>query len=325
MRYNVLSRLILGLRPTVALPVLLAASLTTAQAQVTLAPTVDSLEIGVPTEVRIAHPAASGVQFQYPDEFAWPDSLVIDSLAQWGGLELIRRTETSPTGATFLVRTFEIDTVQVPPLPVLRISGDDSTLLYTDARLLFVRSSIDSTITDLRPIAPLATFPRPWWHYAVALLGLALLGWGIYRAVVWFTSRPTESSVDDVEENIDERTPLERAIEAFEALTPPSDAKEAIRTHYYAQSHIVRAYLEEQFGIAALESTTQELAVALSGQGDVTAAMQADLIGQLEAGDLVKYADVQRSPDVAVQSATALRHWIETIDAGLMASAEVPS
>jgi hypothetical protein len=319
-----LNRLIPCVRLSFALPLLLAISLSTAEAQVTLAPAVDSLEIGVPTEVRIAHPAASGVRFQYPDEFVWPDSLVVDSLPQWGGLELIRRTETTPTGATFLVRTFEIDTVQVPPLPVLRISGEDSTLLYTDARLLFVRSSIDSTITDLQPIAPLATFPRPWWHYAVAVLGLALLGWGIYRAFVWFTSRPTESSpVEEVEEPIDERTPLERAIEAFEALPPPGETKEAIRAHYYAQSHIVRAYLEEQFGVAALESTTQELAVSLSGQAPVTAAMRADLIQQLEAGDLVKYADVQQSPEVSVQSAAALRQWIETTDARLNASAEV--
>ncbi len=124
----------------------------------------------------------------------------------------------------------------------------------------------------------------PWVIGAVVILGLGFVMWSLYKKM---TAKPVAPIVQKI---------IYPSYVVAERLLNELKAKQLwqkgeIKAYYSELSHILRGYLEEQFKMPALESTTDELISTLNNnsfQDDVIDKME----GLLQTADLVKFAKV---------------------------------
>ena len=122
----------------------------------------------------------------------------------------------------------------------------------------------------------------PWVIGTVVILGLGFVMWSFYKKM---TAQPVAPVVQKI--IYPPYVIAERLLNELKAKKLWQ--KGEIKDYYSELSHILRGYLEEQFKIPALESTTDELVYTLNNnsfQDDVIDKME----GLLQTADLVKFA-----------------------------------
>lgn len=128
----------------------------------------------------------------------------------------------------------------------------------------------------------------PWWVYILIVLGLALVGFGIFVLVKH--KRPLKK-VEEVH-----IPPLEKANELLKKLEGKHLLEKGEIKHYYSElTDIARVYIEEAIHIPAMESTTSELIAALriavaKKNMKLTPETVENLEAVLRQADLVKFA-----------------------------------
>ena len=128
------------------------------------------------------------------------------------------------------------------------------------------------SILTLRNVLPEP--PWTWQQWSIALgsllIALALLTW-LGRIIWQQTHRPAP--------------PIPPEVQARDALRPLQDeqwlAPEKLKEYHYRLSEVVRTYVEQQFGVAAPDMTTEEFLREVRGEWDGAAKKHADwLIGE---------------------------------------------
>ena len=198
--------------------------------------------------------------------------------------------------------------VVLPPWTVEVRADSLQALASTDSIRLFVTSVLDDSLAqaglrDLKPQAALRVSPWPWILAGLAVVGLA-------AAFFWWWRRRRRRRAAPV-------VPLERlrpahevALEALRRLESrrlPVDGK--FEEHHVRLSEILRRYLEDGFGVAALEETTEEILFDLDRHGFDRATVKQ--VGALCAeSDLVKFAKHGPTVEECIRSLEHVRDFV---------------
>ena len=187
-------------------------------------------------------------------------------------------------------------------VPIQRIEIDGAGY-FTDSLLVAVATvPVDTTTQKMYDIKPLIQVEKNNAAFWIKLLGtlliLGLLGWLIYR--FFFQKKPlTEEEKEAI------LPPYDRALLELKRLENSRYLIQDEYKKYYSElTAIVRAYLEEEVHISALESTTQQLIEKLEllkDAGELN--LEEDTIKQfnqiLQTADLVKFAKSKPPTNVA--------------------------
>ena len=187
-------------------------------------------------------------------------------------------------------------------VPIQRIEIDGAGY-FTDSLLVAVATvPVDTTTQKMYDIKPLIQVEKNYAAFWIKLLGtiliLGFLGWLIYHT--FFKKKPlTEEEKEAI------LPPYDRALMELKRLENSRYLIQDEYKKYYSElTGIVRAYLEEEVNISALESTTQQLIEKLEllkDAGELN--LEEDTIKQfnqiLQTADLVKFAKSKPPTNVA--------------------------
>lgn len=196
---------------------------------------------------------------------------------------------TETTTAIVDARLFTTGTITTPPLdvPVTDGAGNLTRVAFAPATVTIasVLPPGGSDLKDIKAQAGLRTLP-------VALIaGAALLALAVAAAVVlWRRSRQPQPVID-------RRLPHQRALDALaaiEAMALPAEGR--YKEHYTLVSNTIRTYVEQRYGVPALERTTTEIRRDLR-HIDMPPAIPALLVAFLQESDLIKFSTF--TPDMA--------------------------
>ncbi|RXK87714.1 hypothetical protein EST62_06120 [Chlorobaculum sp. 24CR] len=155
-------------------------------------------------------------------------------------------------------------------------------LAITPTASVTVLGMSDSTVTELRPIAPPVSAPFPAWLLAPVLIALAALGLAGYLVARLVTA--LRRHLDD---------PVRAARQKLRAIRRQLSKGLVPADGYESLSNILREFLQKRYRFGAMEMVTQEIAEELA---DRKINIRQELIELLDRADLVKFAD--RRPDI---------------------------
>lgn len=151
---------------------------------------------------------------------------------------------------------FGTEDVMLPELPVLLISGTDTTTLTTPPELVSFKSALDGE--EFKPLKPIFDFAANYWPYLLGLLLLLLLAYAIYR----YLNRPEpETKPEPATPAPVFIDPLKELNKTLAELRDDRDITQArdFKSFYIKLGDALRLYFERLYEIPALESTTREL------------------------------------------------------------------
>ena len=218
-------------------------------------------------------------------------------------IDILKRGEverTADADSNIVVRqqltlmTFDTGYVQIPSLPLSTLNSQLST--YTSPIDLYVTTITVDTTQAYKPLMPPIEQPIamkevfPWVLGALLLLLAAL--------VVWYLVKHRKPRVDENGEPIKGPVvpPYTKAIGDLESLKQQKLWQAGkIKEYYSSLTDIAREYIEGQFGVNAVEMTTDEILEQVS-ELHFDEQLFGKLKGTMELADLVKFAKYAASP-----------------------------
>ncbi len=279
------------------------------RAQTTAHVLIDSSQISIGDQVKLVFRVA----YSKNGLFQRADFAQLDSLK---GVEILAvdtpRTRISNIAAfteqTLTITSFDAGRYELPAIPIYVAEGAGIDTAWTKELVLEVRDVVvnrDSLhIEPIKDIIPEARRLTDYWPY-FATVFLLLLIFGLWR----YANRPVKERA--FPKMAVKKTPDQIALEKLYALQrgAPWLHPGAMKAYYADLTFIAREYLENRYGIKALESTTREILTALKKE-DLTEAAVAILRDLLQTADLVKFA--KANPD-AVTGADWLEQAVELV------------
>ena len=247
----------------------------------------DTISIGetITYTVKVIHDPSWKIAGDPVTDFSQFEVMQIRKLQpEMRGTQMEDRTE-------YLLTTFNVDTFLISAPKVYLISGKDSLLASGTPRLIFVMSSLDPSVKDIRPEKPLIRGQINWWLLGLLALlavlviaGLVFLVWRLYR-------RRQRKRLEPVSVPVNLRSPEEVALEKLDILQQEGLPQQGMFKAYHSMvSEIVRSYIEDKFGVPAMESTTSDLVRSLRERRTIHEAFLSMTRRFLEVCDLVKFA-----------------------------------
>lgn len=303
-----LSRLIFSV--TLCLTVIAARAQQTAPGPAGVRASVDSTGIKIGEQFHLTLEASSGpdtrwVWAEVPDSF---DHLLvvdrgeIDTLKTPGGTRYTQRITL--TG-------FDSGYWQIPPFDFKIISADTAAgagEMRTDSLLIQVNTVPVDTTKAFKPIKQIRSVPIDLWAYWPYMLG-ALLLLALLAYFLFFHKRRTEPKP---ETKVPSEPPYEQAVKSLHALEAEKLWQQhQVKGYYTRLTDILRLYIEQQFGVNALEQTTVELLDNIRPHTRLNQ-QQDNLRYILETADLTKFAKLEPQPEahqVSIKKAYEFLEW----------------
>lgn len=258
------------------------------------------------TDVQVGKPFTLNLSLKVPYGWfvEWND-FTTDTLSEQ--LDIIKRSDverTADADSNVIVKqqltlmTFDTGQVQVPPIALKYArSFDDANRLkaYTDPIDLYSKTiAVDTTLAYKPIVEPIAApvqmkevFP---WILAVLLLALAAFG-------IWYWRRHRKTKVD-ADGNIVRGPvipPYDKAVGDLETLRQQKLWQSGkVKEYYSSLTDIAREYIEGQFGVNAVEMTTDDILEEIKPL-HFSQETYDKLKGTMEVADLVKFAKYSSS------------------------------
>ena len=258
------------------------------------------------TDVQVGKPFTLNLSLKVPYGWfvEWND-FTTDTLSEQ--LDIIKRSDverTADADSNVIVKqqltlmTFDTGQVQVPPIALKYArSFDDPNRLkaYTDPIDLYSTTiAVDTTLAYKPIVEPIAApvqmkevFP---WILAVLLLALAAFG-------IWYWRRHRKTKVD-ADGNIVRGPvipPYDKAVGDLENLRQQKLWQSGkVKEYYSSLTDIAREYIEGQFGVNAVEMTTDDILEEIKPL-HFSQETYDKLKGTMEVADLVKFAKYSSS------------------------------
>lgn len=199
----------------------------------------------------------------------------------------------------------------LPSLPIKNAQGQ--TVARTHPFKLTVASSIspqDPKPQEPVPLKPPVSLSYPWWFVIfIGILFLAVLGFAVYRLVVWSRGRKKAVEIKPTGPALSED---ELALAALSDIEKQGLSQSgAYKKVYFRISEILKAYIAKRFEFDALESTSREILLYLSRQGLFHFQERFHLLERLFGKlDLVKFTDHLPQMDEPAQVLNEARDFI---------------
>lgn len=264
----------------------------------------ESLTVGDPLTLELRVETPDGIEVRFPNRVA--DGGPVEFV----GVEVAvpeKRSASQVWVARYTLAAYEPGEIMLPPWPVEIRRDSLYAVARTDSIPLYVESVLDDSLLaaglrDLKPQASLALSKGPWIVAAAALLALAVLSWWWWRR----RRRPRAEVVSIARLRPAHEVALE-TLRRLEAQHLPLDGK--FEAYYVRLSEILRRYLEDGFGVAALEQTTEEILFDLDQHlFDRTTIRQVQAL--CNEWDLVKFARLEPTIEECVQSLQHTRDFV---------------
>ena len=253
-------------------------------------------------KIRIGEQIKASLELSYDDPehgklVGWPK--FDNELAK--GIEIIDRTidyedPSDTTGGIMRKQDFQITSFEpgFHFIPSIAIELDDSTFYTTSTTLQVETVETDSSIVDIKPNYSVDyTFGekvedwfRSYWKW-LAGIGIAIAAFFLFR--LWKNRSPKEEEVPYV-------PPIPAHITALKSLRELEQEQawqSSEQKEYYSDlTYTVRLYLEQRFGIKAVEQTTREIITELR-YADISEEDKLHLRKLLSQADMIKFAKMK--------------------------------
>lgn len=217
-----------------------------------------------------------------------------DTLSSGGGMVKLREA--------YLITSFDSGVYMLPSFPFAFSMDTISDTLWTNPLVLGVQTmKVDTTkqaICDIKKPydAPWSfwEFMAEYWYYFVIGLGVIVIGFLIY---LYFRKRKKKEPLIRVLRKPEE-PPHVIALRELDRLKNEKLWQQSRFKEYHTRlTEIIRQYLEDRFGITAMEQTTWEILGEWSNTGNVETKLYKALEQILVLADLVKFAKATPLPD----------------------------
>ncbi|MDD4857832.1 MAG: hypothetical protein PHD74_06970 [Candidatus Krumholzibacteria bacterium] len=236
-----------------------------------------------------------------------------DKLSEFGIVDYRNyQNELAPDGSVVTKRLYELEPFlsgeyKIPPMEIAFYQEGDSTrhTLESDTIIVNVTSLLpkDKASLNINDVAPPAKFPFGWRNILIVVGCVA----GAAAAFLIFWKRRR------IKEKIVPKLPAhEIAYRKLEALLARKLVEQKLYREFTAEvSDILRAYIEDRFGLKAPERTTEEFLVEVSPALPVDAQKKDILRSFLVHCDLVKFAALEPSVADVERTFATCRDFLE--------------
>ena len=211
------------------------------------------------------------------------ESYKIDTIRNGNRYELIKK---------YGLTQFDSGKYLIPKLPVIingkKVFSDSIKIEISDVKV----DTLKQKMYDIKNIIPVKSDFGNWWIYLLILLGLAVIGYFVYRFI-------KKKKTEEKPVVIEFKSPIEKATSLLQQLEKKELwQKGEIKSYYSELTDIARNYIEEEIQIPAMESTTSELIEGLRNAAKqkklkLSAETVENLEKVLKQADLVKFAKVK--------------------------------
>jgi hypothetical protein len=259
----------------------------------------DSVTVGQRLGIYYEVTYPDSLEFVPPERVATGNSKLL--AMEWSGKTEEGRTTRTAHATVF---TLDLERAHVPAMPlVFRTPGGDTVTVFTDEVVVPVRQ-VAAAESSLKPLKPQWQAPR-----SLAFLLYMLIALAAVAALLVLFLRKRRRKPAEVERRIE----LPADVVALEALMGIEQMKllekRYFKRYYTLVVDTVRKYLENRFGIEAMDRTTQEI---LNDLADSPVAM--DLLEPLmREADLVKFAKFEPDFRSGEQTMALARGVIERV------------
>ena len=237
------------------------------------------------------------------------------------GVEIVTVTEPDTTDIgnnllqikrDLIIQSFDSGDYILPPIVYMR--GTDS--IKTDELALGVYPVDVSHMETINPDADIEKGDSRWWDFLPAfivdywewiLIFLVVVGAGLY-AWLKLRKREIKNLFRAPEPKL---SPYEVAVRDLSDLKSRNLCAGGMEKEYYTRlTDILRIYLQDRFGINAMEMTSSQIMRTLESRDEMK--MSARLMRQiLEIADFVKFAKVRPLPEDNVKSFNSAMQFVE--------------
>lgn len=211
------------------------------------------------------------------------ESYKIDTIRNGNRYELIKK---------YGLTQFDSGKYLIPKLPVIingkKVFSDSIKIEISDVKV----DTLKQKMYDIKNIIPVKSDFGNWWIYLLILLGLAVIGYFVYRFI-------KKKKTEEKPVVIEFKSPIEKATTLLQQLEKKELwQKGEIKSYYSELTDIARNYIEEEIQIPAMESTTSELIEGLRNAAKqkklkLSSETVENLEKVLKQADLVKFAKVK--------------------------------
>ncbi|WP_106524173.1 hypothetical protein [Taibaiella chishuiensis] len=264
---------------------------------------VDARKITIGDHLRLwleVKPGAKGNTVLWPK----PDTLYGLEIVERGKIDTVQNADTYLLKQRLLVTGFDSGRYYIPSFAFkVMDKGGQVTELYTDSIAIEVATIPVDTTKAFKPIKEIVEVQSSWLDYWKIILAVILLvGLGIFVWYYFYRNRGTK--IPQVVKVPPEKA-HEKAVRQLQELQDKHLPEQGrVKEYYSGLSDIIRTYLEERYGITAMEQTTDELLALLKKQTESRAELRKvrpELKMILRTADLAKFA--KASPNQEEQNA----------------------
>ena len=220
-----------------------------------------------------------------------------------GGTTLVSRWRLVPEP---VAKKYRLAPFVVTVVPSSGAGRQAPGAFYT-APVLFAPPAARETVTGGMEISPKRDLPPLSWKLVFCALGMALGAIGIGCAI-WLVVRKIRTMV-----RIHRMSPIERAMYELEVLLKKGLPGRGFYKDFYVElTMVVRRYIERRHDVRAPNLTTDEFLRAARENSAFTPEAIVELKNFLESADMVKFAGVEATPEMADSATEKARDYLTT-------------